>query len=957
MALLQLFDNLITKEKSDKLLIYQEISTLLSTSNPHGINIILDIISGTISPTAFNYFITYGRGIYDDTLHSISSSVEQETPYTLSQYYHLNLLNPYFLIDGIARFIMGAFSILTLYDVVGKSKSQFDKAQTPGQHKQHIYIEALKVLGFLCKCPAAIDILTGLPIFTGDSIVSKHLPNSLDTTSSISNEVNGFDSTGTQSDLGWELQHRTFLGVLLGLGIDTISERNTWHQDHAIYENYVNRSYMHMFTSDDYESSYDSLNSHSKAYKALLHSYFVSINESFMPVIKGMLTASAHSKGALLRWLSVFLYGNYDYSKEIYKVSRLSTRFLLHNVNNIIIQLSLPLFTSPKSTFPASIPFSYLTESAHSANRQILNFGYFETVGTHPQGGDINAGSGVYPFKVEIYYISLLSQYLALGSIVQHMQTWDQSIHHHTVDAAHKHYFFAVKLFHESCIDEPLLLGHISTHLNHLCKWLIHIAGATIQHSALPDTVPSIWHSVPKYYIDMVINFSLYLSQQDTEMDYYKVYDILSFLIIFLGNTEYISSSSQHTYLPLILYTWTHPHSKQKAMVEEHPWFSSNIIFNLISCYTVIPLHSYEKVRSRYIITGMLLKWLMNPIYLAYGKERVFQSKHGHSLFEFFIKECITEGSEALDSIIESLLHMKDMETQSIVTGTNATRSGPESTGHGPDSLEGTGEKLQFYLNVYESSFKVLKLCLERFNWKESNPAFDSSDHLMWKTISQVMIKILLKVAGRNSRELKVLNADKYNFNPRVLLESIVNSFVFFYQFSHSISHNQNAFLSEVCNSGVDINELIWVFQDNIIKRQLVSESNQHYLDVISSDILSIKDTVVGMNQLYDNAPDYVLCELMATPLINPVALPLGLFDFDSLKTSACSCSSVTPESLIIVDYNNIKHQLDYEKTNPYNRQPMTVQDLELFNQIPQVVAHIDSIKLKIKTWKLSVLK
>ena len=63
----------------------------------------------------------------------------------------------------------------------------------------------------------------------------------------------------------------------------------------------------------------------------------------------------------------------------------------------------------------------------------------------------------------------------------------------------------------------------------------------------------------------------------------------------------------------------------------------------------------------------------------------------------------------------------------------------------------------------------------------------------------------------------------------------------------------------------------------------------------------------------------------------------------------------ILPTSEITVDLLVIKRHLLVNNTDPFNRNPLTIEDIEEYNKKPDIIKKINELKIKIKNYKESI--
>ena len=178
---------------------------------------------------------------------------------------------------------------------------------------------------------------------------------------------------------------------------------------------------------------------------------------------------------------------------------------------------------------------------------------------------------------------------------------------------------------------------------------------------------------------------------------------------------------------------------------------------------------------------------------------------------------------------------------------------------------------------------------------------------------------VLLRLTGKKSMELKVDNMHKYNFEPQKMLSLTCRTVAHFSEYAsfHEALAN-NGFYQE----GAPLRKSIKTVQ----KLNLLTDNEVKSLEKILKGAEDARETSNALDHLHDDAPYEYLDPLLQTLMRDPVKLPSGN----------------------IVDRSTIAQHLLNDETDPFNRQPLTINQLE-----PQ-----EKLKTEIEEWiKKQVVK
>jgi ubiquitin conjugation factor E4 B len=162
----------------------------------------------------------------------------------------------------------------------------------------------------------------------------------------------------------------------------------------------------------------------------------------------------------------------------------------------------------------------------------------------------------------------------------------------------------------------------------------------------------------------------------------------------------------------------------------------------------------------------------------------------------------------------------------------------------------------------------------------------------------QLLLHVLTRLVGSKGLNLKVDNPEQYEFRPKEMLRDLCAIFSLF-SFSEG-------FQEECARNECDPNLLHSAIKTCKRLNLLTGESMTAF-ESLPDKVETASRRVSQDEQLYADAPDEFLDELMATYMQDPVKLPSGHY----------------------VDRSTITQHLLNDPTDPFNRAPLSIDDLE----------------------------
>ncbi|CAF3519653.1 unnamed protein product [Rotaria sp. Silwood1] len=173
----------------------------------------------------------------------------------------------------------------------------------------------------------------------------------------------------------------------------------------------------------------------------------------------------------------------------------------------------------------------------------------------------------------------------------------------------------------------------------------------------------------------------------------------------------------------------------------------------------------------------------------------------------------------------------------------------------------------------------------------------------------------LQHLVGPKRRNLKVRNLSEYQFEPQKLVAKVTDIYLNFSQ------HDE--FYAAVCNDGMSYNEQLFPQAVEVLDRIGHPRERIDAFLKLTEHIKNVAAQQKENDAAYDDAPDEYLDPITSTLMIDPVMLP---------------------SSRQIIDRATIARHLLSDQTDPFNRNPLRMQDV-----IPQT-----ELKQTIEQWKTS---
>ena len=300
----------------------------------------------------------------------------------------------------------------------------------------------------------------------------------------------------------------------------------------------------------------------------------------------------------------------------------------------------------------------------------------------------------------------------------------------------------------------------------------------------------------------------------------------------------------------------------------------------------------YDKFSIRYHLTKVLLK------ILSFDSSGFSQGtlKLDDATFVRFINLCVSDATYLLDESLSKLSEIREKQVQMQTTPLS-----PEEQ----KALAQTERQCQSLLSLGSESLTFLARLTAAI------PAAFLRPEILDRLTAMLNFNLVL-LAGPRCSKLKVNNPGKYNFNPRALLGSLIEIYL--------ALGNEEAFIRSVAGDERSFSPQLFESCVGIMKRTGMSGDMIESFTKLSSSIApGVGNTETQSSTLPESIPDEYLDPILFNLMVDPVRLP---------------------SSRMIVDRATIQAHLLNDPHDPFNRQPLGIEDVE---PVAELKAEIES--------------
>ncbi|TPX46860.1 hypothetical protein SeMB42_g02682 [Synchytrium endobioticum] len=438
------------------------------------------------------------------------------------------------------------------------------------------------------------------------------------------------------------------------------------------------------------------------------------------------------------------------------------------------------------------------------------------------------------------------------------------------------------------------------------------------------ETTPPLFATLPEWIIDDICEFFMFLCRyRPTVFENNPRDELLTFTMVILQNPTYIKNPYLKSKLVEILFYFTFPLyryadgrtiGRLDDVFSTHPLAQQYLVTSLLRFYCDVEqtgMHSqfYDKFNIRYHIS-QIMKVIWND---SGHRTKIFAMSRDVDFFVKFINLLMNDTTYLLDESLSKLAEIHQLQNAMADTATWEAQTQQQR-----QEREGTLSTLERQAQSY-MSLGVETVNMLEYMTGEPRIVQPFMEPGIVDRLAGMLDYNLTTLVGPKSQELKVQSPEKYRFNPKALLTKLVDIYM-------HLSHRKE-FVIAVSKDARSYKKQIFMKAGQIMmKNALKSESEvQALYDFVEKVEQAVKVSAQEDEELGE-APDEFLDQLMFHVMEEPVILP---------------------SSKAVVDISTIKMHLLSDPHDPFNRQPLT---------LDQVIPDVE-LKRRIGEWKRSAKK
>ncbi|KAK9806446.1 hypothetical protein WJX73_007867 [Symbiochloris irregularis] len=492
-------------------------------------------------------------------------------------------------------------------------------------------------------------------------------------------------------------------------------------------------------------------------------------------------------------------------------------------------------------------------------------------------------------------------------------------------------------LMYQTALSEEELLQSALAFYRLMAAWLLRLASPAVAAGEpvqlpLPTPAPAEFRMLPEYFVEDTAELLLYLGRyKPRELEGARLEEIALFLLVFLASPQHVRNPYLRSKLAEVLLVWL-PHEDEQdngrfgfrnrrsaasstvaSLFEGHPMVQQHMVRSLIQLYVDME-HTgrntafYEKFSTRHSI-GQILSYLWNIPAHQEAWKALAREQGGRGLYMRFCHHLETDSIHLLDEAMKLLPEIKELER--ALADEAAWAAQPEEQAREREAtLQQHTRSIRADLDLAAMAVNVM-----RFSTQDITATWLLPEAV--PRIASMLNYFLMHLTGPGRRKLKLKDPEHYHWRPKELLASICDIYVHLGR-----ADGQGVFAAAIAEDGRCYRPEMFPEAAQVLSSfALLDDQKIGELDMLAARVASAGASAKASEAANEEAPEEFWDPIMATIMDDPVILPT---------------SSTT------VDRATIMRHLLSDPNDPFNRQPLTEQDL-----VPNV-----ELKQRIDQWR-----
>ncbi|KAF2840616.1 putative ubiquitin fusion degradation protein UfdB [Patellaria atrata CBS 101060] len=437
--------------------------------------------------------------------------------------------------------------------------------------------------------------------------------------------------------------------------------------------------------------------------------------------------------------------------------------------------------------------------------------------------------------------------------------------------------------------------------MRYVIVWLLRLVsrGATWPNPKiqlpLPAEQPEVFKCLPEYFLeDIVDNFKFITRNMPSILTSTQCEELVMICIVFLRSSTYIKNPYLKSGLVTILFHGVWPiYGRSKGVLGDvlfgNPFANKHLLHALMNFYieaenTGTHTQFFDKFNIRYEIFQVIKCIWPNTVY---RENLAMEAKENQEFFIRFVNLLLNDVTFVLDESFTAFASIHDLSKELANQNNDMDTTVRQEK---EEALAAAKSKAKGYMQLTNETVATLKLFTEALADSFTMPE-------IVQRLADMLDYNLEALVGPKQASLKVENPQEFGWNPKLMLTEIIDVYI-------NLREKPNFHLA-VARDGRSYKASNFEKATSILKKHaLKSPEEIDQWQRLAAVIQAAKEAEDQEEEDVEDAPDEFLDPLMATFMVDPVILPT---------------------SKQVVDRSTIRSHLLSDPTDPFNRVPMTI--------------------------------
>ncbi|ODV90685.1 hypothetical protein CANCADRAFT_2415 [Tortispora caseinolytica NRRL Y-17796] len=661
--------------------------------------------------------------------------------------------------------------------------------------------------------------------------------------------------------------------------------------------------------------------------------------------------ASPSSRNALLNFFAVALNMNHKRRALQVDASTIATEGFMLNLTSILARFASPFIDATFSKLDKVDPFYLINSSRIDVfDETKLNSDEKSSESFYKERRAQNSAQP--NFISDIFYLNVACLHYGLGGCLQGLEHFDEDIKNMKkqverleqgqagwINSSRANMFtmalnnFRKKLNEaiafQNCLQAAIFditnMSRAVGFYGFYATWFMRFID---EHHAYPSQViklplsdefmKSEWlemiNNIPEYFVESVAFFVKHVAQRSPNVLYdpYAI-PLAAFCAVFLYEPRLIHNPFVKSKMVECLFYGILPQQYNSRgffadCIHSDPTLLRYLFHGLMEFYidveqTGASSQFYDKFNIRYYISQIVkFVWTNNH----YRQQLLSEAADNQDFFVRFVALLLNDVTYLLDESLSKLSEIHRLQTELArgnVTSETTNEEGETETTDTQTQLASAERQATSYVSLANETVAMFKL----FTSAATGPFVTPE---IVDRLAAMLDYNLAALVGPKCTDLKVQNPQNYRFSPKQLLSDILDIYLNL--------KNEHAFLEAVARDGRSYNYEIFLRASSILTRySLKSSKDIAQLKQLADTVESIKQSDIMEEEELGDVPDEYLDPLVFTLMKEPVILPA---------------------SKVTLDLSTIKSHLLSDPTDPFNRMPLKLEDVQPNEELRQEI-------------------